>query len=232
MRIHEIKFNPRTSTKAISGVIHSDKVEYIANGCQAIAYYHKTHPNTVIKVAAVSGPADPIWQFLRICVNHQNNPYFPKVFNHKIFNLKGLTAAEIEYLESLTEYLPIHDNRKMQILIITERLEEVSPWQFSIYCEYELGLGGLFNAYKSKYQRTTKTPLTPELIWQNMMDKEAGRKMLRKYTTDKNFADAIRLLSPLLNSGKMYADVGLHNMMFRNNGQLVFNDPLAIVIDD
>ena len=52
--LSEIKFKPRISNKSTSGVIQSPRLQFIAAGCQAIAYYHKAHPNTVVKVAAVS----------------------------------------------------------------------------------------------------------------------------------------------------------------------------------
>jgi len=231
--LSEIKFNPRMSNKSTSGVLQSPKLQYIANGCQAIAYYHKTHPNTVVKVAAVSGEDDPLWQFLRICVNHSKNPYFPKVFNHKILNLRELSQEEEMHLETLPEFemLPIYDNRKLQIVIVTERLNEIQPSQFDAAID-SVGLRPLLNKAKQTLQPKTRYPLNTEMLLGKLMDNPAGRKYLRKYSTDKNFTDAIRLLNPLLNTGKMYADVHLGNIMIRNDGHMVFNDPLAIITSD
>jgi hypothetical protein len=231
--LSEIKFKPRITNKSTSGVIQSPNLKYIANGCQAIAYYHKTHPNTVVKVAAVSGETDPLWQFLRICINHPNNPYFPKVFNHKIFNLKTITTEEEEYLETLPEfeYLPIYDNMKMQIVMVTEHLKEITPAEFDSAL-HNIGLTPLLNSARKVLQPKSRFPLSPELLWGKLMDNENGRKYLRKHSKDKHFSDAVRLLSPLLATGKLYADVHLGNIMLRNDGHVVFNDPLALISTD
>lgn len=228
--LSEIKFNPRMSTKSTSGVLKSPNLQYIANGCQAIAYYHKTHPNTVVKVAAVSGEDDPLWQFLRICINHPNNPYFPKVFNHKVLNLKQITPEEEDYLETLPsfEYLPIHDKRKLQIVMVTERLSEIDELQFDAVID-GIGLRPLFNHIKRLLQPKTRYTLNTTMIMGRLMDNRGGRKDLRKFSKDKYFSDAIRLLSPLLATGKMYSDIHLDNIMIRNDGQIVFNDPLAVI---
>jgi hypothetical protein len=231
--LSEVKLKPRISNKSTSGVLKSPNLQFIATGTQAIAYYHKTHPNTVVKVAAVSGEGDPIWQFLRICINNQKNPYFPKIFNYKIFNLKSITDEEEAYLENNPEfeYLPIHDNRKMQILMVTERLNEITAPEFEQSLS-KLGLDKLINYTKRKWQPGYSYPLTTDLIWKMLMDKEVGRRYLRSESSDKHFSDAIRLLSPLIATGRMYADVHLGNMMLRKDGQLVFNDPLAITLSD
>lgn len=229
--LSELKLKPRISNKSTSGVLKSPKLQFIASGCQAIAYYHKTHPNTVVKVAAVSGEGDPIWQFLRICINHPKNPYFPKIFNYKIFNLSTITDEEEEYLENdpAFEYLPIHDNRKMQILMVTERLDEITEADFEQSLS-KLGLDKLLSHAKRQWQPAYSYPLTTEITWSMLMDKAHGRKYLRSESADKYFSDAVRLLSPLISSGRMYADVHLGNMMLRKDGHLVFNDPLAITM--
>ena len=227
--ITEIKFKPRISDKSTSGVLQSPKLQFIAAGCQAIAYYHKTHPNTVVKVAAISGEDDPLWQFLRVCINHPNNPYFPKVFNHKIFNLKNITPEEEDYLETHPEfeYLPIHDKRNMQILLVTERLYETSAEQFNSILT-QLGLVDYIVKHRNSYQRINRHVDNLEVAWANLMDKPQFRREIRNIATDKHFKDAMRILEPLFARKGFYADVHLANMMIRSNGQLVFNDPLAI----
>ena len=231
--INEIKFKPRISDKSTSGVLQSPKLQFIAAGCQAIAYYHKSHPNTVVKVAAISGEDDPLWQFLRVCINHPKNPYFPKVFNHKIFNLKNITPEEEEYLETHPEfeYLPIHDKRKMQILLVTERLQETSPEQFEEVLK-QLGLHEYITRYQKGMQLNSRYNVTTEIAWAKLMDTPTFRRDIRSYATDKHFKDALRILEPLFAHQGFYADVHLANMMSRSNGHLVFNDPLAIEVTD
>lgn len=231
--ISEIKFKPRISNKSTSGVLQSPKLQFIAAGCQAIAYYHKTHPNTVVKVAAVSGEDDPLWQFLRVCINHPNNPYFPKVFNHKIFNLKNVTPEEEDYLETHPEfeYLPIYDKRKMQILLVTERLHETSSEQFEDVLK-QLGLHEYITRYQKGMQLNSSYNVTTEIAWAKLMDTSTFRRDIRSYANDKHFKDAMRILEPLFAHQGFYADVHLANMMSRSNGHLVFNDPLAIEVTD
>lgn len=233
--IGEAKLTPRISNKSTSGVLQSPNLKFIAAGTQAIAYYHKTHPNTVVKVAAVSGEDDPIWQFLRLCINNQKNPYFPKIFNYKIFNLKSLTAEEEDYLEDnpAFEYLPIYNNRKMQILMVTELLQEMESDQFASVLK-QIGVLDYINSMKSYVQRERRVryDITTEFTWVSLMDKPEERRMIREHATDKNFKDAMRLLEPLFSHKRFYADVHLGNMMLRQDGHLVFNDPLANTITD
>ena len=232
--LNEIKLDWRTPTGSTSGVLQSPKLKFIAAGCQAIAYYHKTHPNTVVKVAAVSGQDDPLWQFLRVCINHPDNPYFPTVFNHKMFNLTSITPEEESYLESHPEfeYLPIHDNRKLQLLIVTERLQELDNLQFAHHIA-RLGLRSLLSkTVSSQNANTSKRPITSEIAWLRLMDTTSGRNAIREIATDKHFVQALRIMEPLFAHAGFYADVHIGNMMLRKNGQLVFNDPLAIIVDD
>ena len=118
-----------------------------------------------------------------------------------------------------------------QILLVTERLHETSPEQFEAVLKH-LGLLDYITRYQSGIQLNSRHNVTTEFAWANLMDTSTFRRDIRNLSTDKHFKDAMRILEPLFARKGFYADVHLANMMIRSNGQLVFNDPLAIEVTD
>jgi hypothetical protein len=226
--LSEIKFKPRISDKSISGVIKTPSITFLANGIQSIVYSHKTHPNTVVKVAAVTGEDDPAWQFLRVCINHSNNPYFPKVFNHKVFNLKRMTQPEWTWIDKQPNYEQYAglDFTKMNIVIVTEKLMHIDLNQFESMLK-QLGIFKIIANTQQNLQSSVKWPISIADAWADAMKNPQSRREIRNIATDKHFKDAMRLLEPLFANTRYSADVHIANMMVRSNGQLVFNDPVA-----
>lgn len=224
--INELKLDIPISKGKTSGVISNPNLEYIANGVQAIAYAHKQKPNTVIKVSAISGENDPVYQFLRVCMNHKNNPYFPKIFKAKKFNLSKISDDDLDYLKQQTnfDFEPIHDNRIFQIFMVVEKLQDCNLELLQSHME-RLNLMNLIKRYTNPR-------------WQNRIDiatnvafdKKEFRLAIRQTTTDKDFANAMRVMEPLFT--KFRSDLHLGNFMVRPNGELVLNDPVALDTND
>jgi len=62
----------------------------LGSGTFAIAYEPKKQiGNKVVKVLEIYDETDPSYQFLRLCKNHQNNPFFPRIYNVKQYKNKG-----------------------------------------------------------------------------------------------------------------------------------------------
>ena len=77
----------------------------IGNGTQAEVFTSNKHPTKAIKILfAYSGIEDAGYQFIRLCLNHQDNPHFPKIYNIK------------QYPEGPNEH---------RLLIVMEKLEKV-----------------------------------------------------------------------------------------------------------
>jgi hypothetical protein len=71
-----------------------NKWEELGHGAQASAFFHpKT--NTVIKILYANGPQDPAYQFLRLCLKHQSNPYLPKIYAVKQYPTKDPSLVKI-----------------------------------------------------------------------------------------------------------------------------------------
>ncbi len=115
--------------------LHPPSWDYIEGGQQSLVYSTK-HPNVVVKVAYTkTGTQDPTYQFLRVILNHQDNPYFPKVYHVKQYpsyliitmeKLSPMTNADYPLLQqtvgsiSLSEFEQIfHDSTKLKQLIKT-----------------------------------------------------------------------------------------------------------------
>jgi hypothetical protein len=224
--INELKIDIPISKGKTSGVISNPNLEYIANGVQAIAYAHKQKPGTVIKVSAITGENDPVYQFLRVCINHKDNPYFPKIYKAKKFNLSKISDDGLEYLEKQTNFdmEPIHNNKLYQIILVVEKLHECNIELLQSHME-RLNLMNLIKRYTNpRWQKRI------DIATNVAFDKKEFRLAIRQTTSDKQFADAMRIMEPLFT--KFRSDLHLGNFMVRDNGELVLNDPIALDTND
>lgn len=70
------------------------KWEKLGYGAQTSAFLH-TNSGTAVKVLYVEGPQDPAYQFLRLCLQHQNNIHFPKIYTYKQYKTKDPDVSKI-----------------------------------------------------------------------------------------------------------------------------------------
>ena len=59
-----------------------------------------------------------------------------------------------------------------------------------------------------------------------------NRKKIRQITTDRNFANALRLLEPILSNTAYESDMHINNFMLRPDGHLVIIDPATRYFDE
>lgn len=165
----------------------------IGSGWASQAHVNQKRPNEVIKHTYLlhQGEQTCTYQFLRICLNHQDNPYFPKV--KKATGYPGqLDNSGVTRLITIMERLERMNNKDIQhlgILCGVDKPEE-----------------------KQQYIRTM------------FADASIRREIIRN-TPDPQFAQAIRLLSPLF--AQFGSDMHFSNIMVRTGPQrqLVIIDP-------
>lgn len=62
-------------------------------------------PNTIRKISYHASPNDAYIQYIKIILQHQDNPFFPRIYNAKLYKKSGLYALfmEMEKLISLKD---------------------------------------------------------------------------------------------------------------------------------
>lgn len=221
----------RTSTKAISNVLYStdEHASVLGTGAQAIAYLHKKYPEKVIKSATISGISDPTYQFVRLCLNQQRNPFFPKFFFAKMYDHKEDIKKEIEFDDNFND---TGDNlvppKKGKVLVVgLERLERIDKESLFNICNsldiynvikdtrlnprIERHATSNFDKFRMKFDEVFRQPM--------------NRRLLMKNANNPDFIKALRLMEPLFRHYE--SDLNLGNIMVRNNAQLVFIDPIC-----
>lgn len=215
MKINELKLDVPVSTKTISPNIRSKEYAILGVGYQAVAYYNKRFPDKVIRASYIHGKGDAHYQLLRVFVNHQNNPYFPKIYSYKIYNAKEFFSDDEDknnYIKKRTALHPMHGNKKYVLLIVMEKLAEV-PYDNTVRT-------AILNKFLIDMREYTSTYLGFEYRF----SRSDARKELRNETDDQNLAQAMRIMEPLFN--RYGIDIGFNNIMLRR-GQIVFTDIFA-----
>ena len=89
MKLNEILEKPiknlKQGSKPTTDLLRHSNLSAVGVGAQAIAYMHQKFPDKIIKTVQILNSSDPVYQYVRLCLNHQNNPYFPKIASVKQF---------------------------------------------------------------------------------------------------------------------------------------------------
>lgn len=101
--LFEKKLEFKTSQKPIHGVIQSSQLNHLGTGVTAIAYEHKKRPNTVIKTIQLLNKEDPTFAFVRLCMNNKENPFLPKIYAAKVYNIQRMDPDEREQLYQMMD---------------------------------------------------------------------------------------------------------------------------------
>ena len=193
--------------------------DIIGVGIQAIAYTHDKHPDSVIKTTSITGENDPAYQSLRLFYNHQDNPFFPKIYTYKVYPTRTLSKEEIKFLKS-SHKLTLHGvprQKEFTLVVVMERLKPI----LSITDEEILKLFDELGVIK--YKGDIDEFIRYKRIIRNRFENPYEREMLR-LSPNKQFAQAIRLLEPLFRHHD--ADMHFGNLMLRGK-QLVIMDPIT-----
>lgn len=228
-----MKANIPYTTKQVSSVLQHPNLVYVANARQSVVYKHNSK---IIKAISNFGITDPTYQYLRLCLNHQDNPFFPVIHNAKQYNSKELTEQELAYI---AQFASEEDGKppraRTNVLIVTtEYLTELAYNENITGYLMQLGIYDLVLAHRTHLVKNAH--LGPAhlhtvealdfAVYEAFQDATTRKKMLRS-TTNRQFASALRLLEPLFTRLNYKPDMRFSGNILLRGQQIVINDPIT-----
>ena len=226
MKVFEVLQKPirglKTTSKKTTGIITHPSHQILDVGGQAIATLHKRFPNKVIKTIQIYGTDDPVYQFLRLALKHQNNPYFPRIYAVKQYDTQQLTYSDREdqfsELDVEDKYSPAPSQLEKTLFVVMERLYPLSSIDYQVL--EKLGIEDVeIPAYMQQHFRVD------EIKFRTAFNSPKWRKVMYNTVQDKYFKQALRLLEPLFRH--YVPDMHDSNIMTRDNGHWVIIDPVS-----
>lgn len=209
--------------------------QYLGTGIQAIVHKYKNRPNTVIKIN-LTLESDPYEQFLRLILNHQNNPFFPRIYAVKKYPINRLDYESYQHLVKTSGGTPdfmdsdILDNMDSLIIVVMEKLiplEKIDPMVIKGWFDM-LNVVDLPDFEKVK--KFINSPRHAESAYHmlaEVLNDASARWLIIQNTKHPKLKDALRLLGPLFNRHR--SDIHDDNIMARltsTGPQLVITDPI------
>lgn len=168
-------------------------------GGQSSAFLHDKS-GKVVKVSMLyTGENDPIYQFVRMCLKHQDNPHFPKIYSVKQY--PGDDANELRFVLTMERLYPMEwGDIKTYIKMLG-----INPDDWSQFDTYTLSIHV-----------------------RDMLEKTNVRHRIYKMTTDPTLKQAMKLLEPLFRNYSADMHFGNVMVRKTSSGpQLVFMDPVS-----
>lgn len=204
---------------------------HLGAGIQGFARGLTKRPNTVVKIALTSDH-DAYEQFLRLCLAHQDNPFFPRIKAVKKYRMDTLSVQEhrtlLTDLGVKTPDMPTSDmldNLRWIVIIAMERLVPIKDNSVKRQIPQML---------HSLYGEELMDSISGKVDEEDLFDISSMLSLLHYYkegiicaTPNKQFKNALRLLTPLWKKWRM--DIKHQNIMIRptpEGPQLVFLDPI------
>ena len=243
--IMEMKYDFPTTNKKITGLItNQSKLEYLGSGVQSIAFEHRKHPNSVIKLIQLE-QGDIAKHFVRLCLNHQDNPFFPKIYKVKVYDKSDIKYKKIsDFRIMIKQFYPDADIEfavpdKLDIsdsvmVLVMEKLHKMvdNDHLYTIANQLQqIGLidDELFDTDLMTDDEEVIKKLTKLVKYAiRKLENSAIRSQLIRTSNNQKFVEALRLLSPILKNN--IADFHAGNIMIRYTSvgpQLVFLDPVV-----
>ena len=182
--------------------------EHIARG-QTARVFKSTKPGAVVRIGFLRSLDDPYLNFLKLILEHQDNPYFPRIYNAKLYRTGEKTGGAgdpvFQLIVEMEELLPVDDPKIADAM--THKLKElkVLPPNLSL----------------SGHIARPKANIAIRQAFDHKTD------MIINQTPDEQFAEALRVLQPLMYQHGL--DLHMDNIMARLTGtgpQLVLVDPI------
>jgi hypothetical protein len=206
---------------------------HLGMGIQGFARKFAGRPNTVVKIALM-GNHDAYEEFIKVVLNHRDNPFFPRIYAVKKYRIDSLDRSDYEYLvkrvggtaaEGMDD--DILDNMTWMLIVVMEELKSVENRKYE---------RAIIQNIIQLFGKTVMNQIYDILGRDDDMDVDTLLsalsqvficKQVIKETQNPKFRDALRLMVPLLN--RFYADIRGSNVMVRltaQGPQLVFIDPV------
>jgi acylphosphatase len=202
-------------------------------GIQGFARKFLGRPNTVVKVALM-GKQDAYEEFIKIVINHQDNPFFPRIHAVKKYRIDALDMSDYEFLanrlgSSISPGMEedILDNMTWMVIIVMEELKSAENRKYEHAVVQNITQLFGENVMKQIYEILGRDDDMDVDTLLSALSQVFICKQVIKDTPNPKFRDALRLMVPLLN--KFYADIRGSNVMVRLSAQgpqLVFIDPV------
>lgn len=216
--------NIRTTNKLVSDLINTKHHEIVGVGAQAIAYLHKKFPGKIVKTIQIFGVNDPSYQFLRMVMKHQDNPYFPKIFSVKMYpsNIINQQVRNdmFDDTDATGEFSPPPSQKGYTLYVVTERLTPLK--EITEEDLYSFGIR-VIPPLPSAQQPS------PDIRFRRAFRSEGYREHIRYFVKDLKLKQALRLLEPLFRHYE--PDMHKGNIMLRGK-QWVFVDPVANIMSE
>jgi hypothetical protein len=204
------------------GVINLSKMKHAGSGIEGDVYF-TNDGNKVIKAVRLRYQGgiehSPFVEFVGLCLENKNNPYFPKIHNAKIYKIKERNEKHV----TSKAMGPVNAARRRQrgelsaaspyLLVVT--METLAPIARKDKDKIEpifnsVGLSLEAGSHDHEHTSTIgKDHLSTERVINN--------------TSDSNLRAALQLLEPLFK--KHGGDLHIDNWMMRGD-QIVIVDPL------
>jgi hypothetical protein len=216
----------KTSKASVSDLLPPSTHKVAGVGAQALAYLHKKYPNKIIKTIQIYGDSDPSYQFLRLILKHQDNPYFPKIYNVKMYPTKEATynarGDVFDVLDPTGEFSPPPSQLTYTLYVVMEKL---TP--FRQITKEDLLRFGIedFPIPKHMKQYNREAEIKFRLAFKD----PDWRQLMQQVVVDPKLKQALRLLEPLFRNFE--PDMHGSNIMLRGS-HLVFVDPISHEVDD
>lgn len=184
--------------------------DHVGVGAQSLVRSFPKQMNSVIKYTELQHLEDPYLIFVNLILNHQDNPFFPKIYNIKLYDLREFDDAKSSYM----------------LIINMEKLRPIFNKNISDSTHELFKRLGFDESQLTKYDRGFADHITADAY----MTASENRAQLIKTTKNPQFREALQLLEPYFK--KFGTD--LHNRNWRlrmsNVGsQLVIIDPFTIL---
>ncbi|MGZ8891233.1 MAG: hypothetical protein ACXW0J_07520 [Nitrososphaeraceae archaeon] len=171
---------------------------------QQAAAYMPGNKDVVVKKINIAGPNDPVYQFLRVCKQHQDNPFLPKFYSIKMYPLPEVRAGQ-------------RQRYKYKLIVTMEKLYHIGKAMYPL-------LEKLFGV---KFDDIASAESTSKQLKYRYFGTESWRKELINNTSNSELKQALRLIEPLFKH--YHSDMHIGNIMIRRTGslpQFVISDPV------
>lgn len=219
MLLNEIIKNPATLPQEHRTLFPEDKpgrFKLIGHGWgsglyETKVYIDKKHPNQVLKITPIHDKADPYYRFIQTVIEHKDNPFFPKIYGLRVYDMEGHVIPGDAF-----EGIP--DRKVRDHLLLYVWMEKLVP----LHKLDDAHVRQLLSNVGIEYEGKLKNDFTLRRQFHNPVD----RTQITASSQIPQFEEAMRTLEPLF---KLFGnDMHIENIMVRLTGvgpQIVIVDP-------